>query len=206
MLIPGTFQSFTQDIRATVYWKYAFSGAVRSAIAARAPSWVVDDYQFMLDAINGALAQNRALTGSLPMCSYAAESTPYLDSKGNLALYTKPIVALTDNFTLSAGEIFVMLLQDNKRATIVGTTTDGGGGNVVSYNAASYSEGLTRVTLGLIPRISPVAVPGFPAVPYYDGVGIYPDVWLDYMTASNLKTGGSDFLNSFVATLATMIQ
>ena len=206
MLIPGTFQTLTEELRATLSWKESYAQAVRSAKAAKAQQWIIDDYQFMVDAIDGALTQNRARTGPLPSCRYTADSRKFLDSKGAQILYSKPIVVLTDNFTLSAAEIFTMHMQDYQRATIVGTTTDGGGGSVVEYDAGAYSEGLTRVTLAQIPRLNPVAVPGFPSIQYYDGVGIYPDVWLDYMTAANLASGGSDFVNSFIATLATMIQ
>jgi hypothetical protein len=121
------------------------------------------------------------------------------------AIYTKPMIVLTDNFTLSAAEIFTMFVQDNGRAPIVGTTTDGGGGDVVSFDAGSYSEGSTRITLGVIERGMPFQVPGFPALSYYDGVGIYPDVWLDYMTASNLQTGGVDFLGGALSALASQL-
>jgi len=53
---------------------------------------------------------------------------------GNSIAYTKPVLVLTDNFTLSTAESFTMALQDNKRATVFGMRTDGGGGNVVGYS------------------------------------------------------------------------
>jgi C-terminal processing protease CtpA/Prc len=147
------------------------------------------------------------MTGYLPLCGYSLESTPILDSKGSIVLYTKPILVLTDNFTLSAGELFTMFLQDNQRATVIGMQTDGGGGNVVSYsNVGAYSEGNTRMTQGLVQRLRPVAAPGFPAVPYTDGVGITPDIPLDYMTVSNLNSGGADFFATVTATITKMVQ
>ncbi|HEY3741771.1 MAG TPA: S41 family peptidase [Bryobacteraceae bacterium] len=205
MLIPGTFQGLVQELRASLSWKYSFSSIVVSAQEEGAPGWVVADYQFMSDAVDAALNDNRARTGGLPLCSYSADSSPYFDANGVQAIYTKPMIVLTDNFTLSAAEIFTMFVQDNGRAPIVGTTTDGGGGDVVSFDAGSYSEGSTRITLGVIERGMPFQVPGFPALSYYDGVGIYPDVWLDYMTASNLQTGGVDFLGGALSALASQL-
>ena len=205
MLIPGTFTRTLEELRATLQWQVSFASAVERATINNAPGWVVADYQYMLDAVKAALKDNRARTGGLPLCSYKEESDPYFDSKGVLTLYTKPLVVVTDNFTLSAGELFTMFLQDNGRATIIGTTTDGGGGNVVSYSATSYSEGLTRMTQGIIRRTMPFSVPGFPAMSYYDGVGIYPDIWQDYMTVSNLNSGGVDFVAAVVSAITNLI-
>ncbi len=205
MLIPGTFTRTLEELRATVQWQSSFASAVANATINGAPGWVIADYQYMLDAVKAALKDNRARTGGLPLCSYKEESDPYFDSKGVLALYTKPLVVVTDNFTLSAGELFTMFLQDNQRATVIGTTTDGGGGNVVSLAATAYSEGNTRMTQGIIRRVMPFSVPGFPAMPYYDGVGIYPDIWQDYMTVANLNTGGADFVAAVVSAITNQI-
>jgi hypothetical protein len=206
MLMPGTPRRTTEEIRATLQWQTSFASSVANAKAANAPQYVIDLYQFYLNVINSALKDNRATTGALPLCSYSLELQPTRDTKGNIIVYTKPILVVVDNFTLSAGELLTMFLQDNKRATIFGTQTDGGGGNVVSYNAGSYSEGFTRMTQGVARRLSSFAAPGFPSIPYYDGVGITPDIVQDYMTASNLQTGGADFVKAITAAVAKLIQ
>jgi C-terminal processing protease CtpA/Prc len=115
--------------------------------------------------------------------------------------YSKPILVLTDDFTLSAAETLGAILQDNQRATFFGTRTDGGGGNVVSYNVGAYSEGQARVTLGLETRKAPVTTPGFPATNFIENVGVYPDIIQDYMTLDNLLNGGATFLNNAVGAL-----
>lgn len=207
MLIPGPFQRAHEELRATVVWQQSFASSLENAQLTGAPGWVVATYQFLLDAVTGALSSNRARTGGLPLCSYSDTINNYVDSKGVQYLYMKPILVLVDNFTLSSGEVFTMFLQDYNRATIFGTTTDGGGGNVVSYNSAtSYSEGRTRMTQGVLVRQAPFQVPGFPALTYYDGVGIYPDIWQDFMTKNNLLTAGSDFIKAAVSAIGSMIQ
>jgi hypothetical protein len=204
-LIPFVWQGVSEQLRASLTWQLSFSSALESAKANGAPAWVVATYTAYLDQIKKALGQNRGRTGRLPLCSAVFETFPPTAS-GNVLSYTKPVLVLTDNFTLSTAESFTMSLQDNKRATIFGTRTDGGGGNVVGYSEiTAYSQGDTRVTEGLIQRLNPVAANGFPASLFYDGVGIQPDMAQDYMTADNLSTGGAAFVTAFTAAIRSLI-
>ena len=205
-LIPHTFRGLAQQIRATLSWVESFSQALAAAKQQGAPQYVIDLYTSYLQAVQQALSENRGDTGELPMCSYTFDAAPLKDINGNILAYTKPILVLTDNFTLSAAEIFAMMMQDSNRATLFGTRTDGGGGNVLSYAATDYSEGSTRVTAGLITRAQPVATPGFPANIYYDGQGIYPDIVQDYQTLDNLLNYGQSFVAAFITAVSNMIQ
>jgi len=114
--------------------------------------------------------------------------------------YTKPIVLLTDNFTLSAAETFAATLQDIRRAIVYGMPTDGGGGNVVGFSSTTgpFSEGSTRVTQSIEVRSHPVTAPGLPSAPYIENVGVQPDVAASYQTTANLLTGGQPVVNGFV--------
>jgi hypothetical protein len=204
-LIPFSFQAVQEQLRATLQWQANFSSAKYSAIRGGAPSWIPTLYDVYLTAIEQALTWNRGMTGPLPLCSSTLSMAPATSSAGKILAYTKPILLLTDNFTLSTAESFTMQLQDNKRATIFGMRTDGGGGNVVSFpQATAYSQGSTRMTEGLLQRLAPVAANGFPALSYYDSVGIQPDITQDYMTAKNLASGGADFVAAAVAAVKTL--
>lgn len=210
-LIPNTFRGAGLDLRATEFWLEAFSTSLASAQLDGAPQWIVELYTQYVSAIQQALAEDRGDTGPLPICGPSFDANPLTDSKGNNLAYTKPILLLTDNFTGSAGESFAMFLQDNKRVTVFGTRTSGGGGNVVEYdyNATDYSEGSARVTLGLLNRAQPVATPGFPAGPYsifYEAQGIYPDIVEDYATLDNLLNGGTTFVSHVITAVSNLIQ
>ena len=205
-LIPHNFRGLEFQLRATLSWQVAFSESVTIAEQEGAPQWVINLYTSHLNVVKKALAQNRGMTGSLAICGPTFDTPPATDNNGNVLAYTKPMLVLVDNFTLSAAEILAMFLQDSKRATLFGTRTDGGGGNVVSFDAGAYSEGSTRVTESLITRAAPVQTPGFPLLSSYDGVGIYPDMVQDYMTAADLATGGQPFLTAIGEAIVNLIQ
>ncbi len=205
-LIPHTFRGLAYQIRATEFWLSVFNSSLVNAKLTNAPDYVKILYGEYLKDIVQAFSENRGMTGSLPICGVSFAIPPAQDNSGNVLAYSKPMLVLTDNFTLSAGEIFTMMLQDEGRGPVFGMVTDGGGGNVNSFNAGAYSEGLTRVTQSLITRKAPVAVPGFPAENYYDGVGIYPDIQADYMTKENLMKHGAPFVNAFSAAIAALID
>jgi hypothetical protein len=207
MLIPTPFRELGFQLRATQFWVTGFSEAITESILTGAPQYVIDIYKAYLAEIQKAQGQNRGSTGPLPLCGLSFENTPPLkDSKGNSVAYTKPIVLLTDNFTLSAGELFAATLQDAKRVTVYGTRTDGGGGTVVEFDTTPYSEGSARVTLSLGIRAQNITTPGFPSAPVIENIGVYPDVTADYMTVDNLNTGGVAFVNGFTTVITNLVS
>jgi len=97
-------------------------------------------------------------------------------------------------------------IQDNGRGILVGWRTMGAGGNVVGWEAGSYSLGSMTVTESLSSRDHLVHTKEYPAAPYIENIGVYPDVWLDYMTRDNLARSGQAFVDAFVASMVNYIQ
>jgi peptidase S41-like protein/PDZ domain-containing protein len=208
LLIPTPHRTLPLQLRATKNWVLTFSGSIVLAQFAGAPQWVIDVYKAYLAEIQQALSENRGMTGPLPLCGLSFENVPPArDSRGTNLAFTKPIVVLTDNFTLSAGETFTAILQDAQRVTVYGTRTDGGGGNVQGFDVALNSEGFARVTESLIIRAKPISSPGLPSAPFIENIGIIPDVEADLMTVDNLKNGGLTFvigLSNLISNLVTL--
>ncbi len=77
------------------------------------------------------------------------------------------IVLMVNEMCASMCDIFSSIMQDNKLATIVGTTTMGAGGNVVDHQEAPNSHFKVRQTESLIKRSSGI---------YIENVGVKPEV------------------------------
>jgi Peptidase family S41/PDZ domain len=205
-LFTTPFRGSAYEMRATQFWVQVFSSQLNLAKALRSDQWVIDLYTVYLAEVQKALSENRGCTGSIPICTPNFEDiSPAKDNTGKILAYTKPILLLVDEFSLSAAEAFSMFLQDQGRATVFGVRTDGGGGNPGSYNATTFSEGSTRVTRTFVTRPRAVTTPGFPAANHMENVGVYPDIINDYMTRDNLLSGGKAFVAAFTSAVSDLI-
>jgi len=55
-------------------------------------------------------------------------------------------------------------------------------------------------------RKNPVRADGYPAAPYVENIGVYPDVAVDYMTLDNLTQNGKPFVDAFVSAITNYIR
>jgi hypothetical protein len=108
-LIPQTFQPLRIQVRATELWIQDFEIALIDAEFFGSSQETIDVLVETLEQIQQALAQKRGLTGPIDGLSPAAcfltggaQYPPATDADGNNIAFTKPIVVLTNNFTLSA--------------------------------------------------------------------------------------------------------
>ena len=131
---------------------------------------------------------------------------PARDSQGSLRAYRKPLIVLVDEFSISAGDIFPAMLQDNRRGPLVGTRTNGAGGSVAGFPAGTYSESDAGNTNSLVTRIAPVQIPGYPDTPYIENVGAHADIPIDYMTRENLLPAGRPFVEAFTRAIVDEIR
>jgi hypothetical protein len=198
-LIPQPFHGTAYQIRATQYWVENFSSSLWLAKIFGLDQATIDVYSNIVSMLQDAMATSRGAAGPVPICSTNVTVSPATDRTGANLAYTKPIVLLTDSFTLSAAEHFAAMLQDTQRATIFGTRTAGGGGNPATFNATTYSEGSTRATRALILRTGRVQTPDYPASEYFENTGVYPDIVQDFMTSDNLLNKGATFVQQFSA-------
>jgi hypothetical protein len=205
-LIPYPFFFFGEEIRVTIARINAINAALEAARRANQAA-LVEFYTATLAELERAYREKRELTDPIPACSNQLHGNePAKNAQGAVIAYTKPLILLVDEFTISAGDIFSAMLQDNRRGALVGTRTNGAGGSVAGFPAGTYSESVASNTNTLVTRIAPVSVEGYPEAPYVENIGAHADIPLEYMTRTNLLTGGRPFVDAFTAIVAEQVR
>jgi hypothetical protein len=205
-VIYYTWRSIPFEVRATPFWVEQISSALEQAKALGAPQFILNLYQAIKDELVAANAANRGRTQPIPLDDITIDRGPAVDSAGNRIASTKPLLVLIDELTASGGDAFAATIQDNWRGLLFGRRTMGAGGNVVSWEAGSYSQGIMRVTQSLMNRKFPVQTLEYPEAPYVENIGVYPDFYVDYMTQDNLAQNGKPFVDAFVATMVRYLS
>ena len=151
-------------------------------------------------------AENRGFTTPQPLCGTSISINPARDKSGNGITYSKPILVLTDELSASAAEIFAAVMQDEKRATIYGSRTDGAGGAVVEFPVGVYMESYLDYAESILTRKYVIDSGGqYPRAAYIENIGVRPDVTDDYMTMDNLLNQGKPFVGRFTQALVGRI-
>ena len=215
-LNPQPYPGLSAKLRATQFWRASLENLLDFEESSGRPQSDIDLVKGMIDEVEHALGENRGLTQTLPVFTPVGICNrggglfyqPAKDAQGHNIAYTKPILLLTDNFTISSGEMFAAVLQDQNRVSVYGVRTDGGGGNVVSFNETlgPYSEGNARITLSIVVRDHLISTPGLPSSPYVENIGIQPDFPAEFNTRDNLLTGGQPFVNGFRQVIGNLIN
>jgi hypothetical protein len=213
---PQPFESLPIQLRATQQWLGRLDNLILTLRSSGRPQSDIDLVNGMIAEVQKTLAENRGLTQPLPIYSPVGSCNsgsglfyqPAQDTLGNNIAFTKPILLLTDNFTISSAEIFAATLQDQNRVSVYGVRTDGGGGNVVEYDTTigPYGEGSARITQSIAVRNQNISTPGLPSGPYIENIGIQPDFPAVFNTRNNLMTGGQPFVNGFTQVIGSLIQ
>lgn len=194
------------ELRATLSRVANLSREIASLRAAGAPAWAIQLFERNLNDVRTAYTENRGLTGPLALNRPSLDLYPVDLGNGNTLTYTKPMIILMDEFSVSTADLFPAVLQDAGRAKLVGYRTGGLGGTNGSLYSGVYSETTTGVTFGLMVRPKMVTAEGFPATRYIENVGVRPDIELDYMTTDNLLQNGVPFVNQFTQILLDRIN
>lgn len=189
------------EIRATAAWVATFEARLISAQLSGAPPEIIQNLRAAFNEVLRAYNEERGRSAPVS-----------LNSTGRLTLapapiaYTKPLMVLVDEFTLSAGEMFAAIMQDNHRGPLFGMRTSGAGGTVTGYDCTTFTESKCTITRSLMNRGTVVSTPDFPPSPYIENIGVRPDIVADYMTRANLVSGGAPFVQALTRTAVGLVQ
>jgi C-terminal processing protease CtpA/Prc len=205
LLIPYKFTNSRWEVRPSLRLIGTFSSWLETAKANLSPQVQIDTWQNALNAVTKAYDEGINMTAPLPVCAPFPETDP-ASAGTTLLAYTKPLIVLTDEMTISAGDTFASVMQDNKRGPIVGVTTAGAGGSVIgSYMTGVFSETFATSTNSLIVRKAPVSYPGLPATSYIENVGVRPDINLEHNTVANLNDFYRTWVNDFTGVIVGLL-
>ena len=206
-LIPQNFYFFGQQFRPELDVINSLEVSLQVATLTHAAQWVIDTYNLYLSALTQAYSQNRGMTGPVAACSQLLSPFPPETTQLPAStVYTKPLIILVDEFSISAADIFPAMMQDNSRGVVVGMRTSGGGGSVSAWPAGYYSEAIATNTNSLVIRNHPIVTAEYPAAPLVENIGVRPDITLDYMTRDNLINHGAAFVTQITSTLLNQIN
>jgi len=205
---PYPFYFFGEEIRATQDRLNSFQSLLEIAKATGADPAIIVTYQRYVDQMKAAFESNRGMTVPIPACRQTGATTPAIseNNQPGATVYTKPMIVLIDELSISAADIFPSMIQDNKRALLVGARSSGGGGSVSGWYTGFYSESFATNTNTLVDRKKPIATPEYPAAPYVENIGARPDVPIEYMTRENLLNGGRTYVDQFTKVLVDEIR
>lgn len=199
LLIPYPFRAISDEIRATQSFIVDFELSLESAKAFGAEANEIALLESFLNALRQAQGEQRGRTGSIPLCGISGDLEP------EPGAYTKPVVLLTDEFTVSWGDVFAAVFADARRGKVFGYRTDGAGGVVIGTNAGFYSDSFASFSATLGTRQTEVKADGYPSTAYLENVGVHPDIPYDVMTRDNLMGRGRPFTDAFTAAILAEI-
>ena len=115
----------------------------------------------------------------------------------NKVKYSKPIVIIINELDFSGGDFFPAILQDNKRATIVGSRTAGAGGYVNSIafpNSFGFAGISFTGSIGERTDKNPI-----------ENLGVTPDVEIK-LTVEDVRKGFTQYLGKVKSTVDSLIK
>lgn len=151
-----------------------------------------------------AIAAGDLLTAPISICATSNKIYPHKSRDGKYTVYTKPIVMLVNEWSISTADMTPAFLQDSGRVVIFGGRTCGAGGNVQTIGPIGYSDFQISQTESLTVRPREITAPNGMKTRYLENVGVIPDV--EYpITKEEFLNGYAGYKKAIETTLLSLI-
>ncbi|MEZ5400598.1 MAG: S41 family peptidase [Bryobacteraceae bacterium] len=199
-LIPYEFRGIGREIRLTTRFLISFSNELEAARARSADPESIAQLEARLAEYVQAFREGRPRTGPLAVCAGTLQRQPAA------VVYTKPVLTLIDEFSISAADGFAAVMQDARRGKLFGWRTNGAGGTTGSFPATVYSEAFASHTIAMHNRREPIVTNELPTAPYVENIGVRPDILYDLMTLDELNNDFRWYVIAFTEAISEMIR
>jgi C-terminal processing protease CtpA/Prc len=203
---PQPFEQLHFVWRPTLYVLADLYVQMADAEANHADAATVAFYRNMYEQVEAANKQGADLSPPFPAIGTSDFREPARNAQGSVIAYTKPMMLLTDDVSISGADAFAAMFQDNRRGINFGVRTNGGGGNAEQFPAGWYSQAFAGSEINLAVRNHVLNVPGYPPTRYIDNVGVQPDIFADLMTKDNLLNQGKSFSQAMVDAITAYVR
>lgn len=158
--------------RATLAWA---EGAVEYFKENPKDDEYLEWFELLAEEVRNAMKRGDLLTKPFPIVNVSGKLEPYTTEEGVQISYTKPMLLLMNELSVSCGDLFPALMKDNDRVTLFGARTMGGGGAVNWTSQIGYSETAIGHTISLVVRNESTEFNGKETT-YIENVGVKPDI------------------------------
>jgi len=203
---PQPFEQLHVAWRPTLYVLAELYVQMADAEANHADPATLAFYRNMFQQVEAANKQGADLSPPFPAIGTTDFREPARNAQGSVVAYTKPMMLLTDDVSVSGADAFAAMFQDNRRGINFGVRTNGGGGNAEQFGAGRYSGSFAGSEINLAVRNHVLNVPGYPPTRYIDNVGVQPDIFADLMTKENLLNQGNSFSQAMVDAITAHVR
>lgn len=197
LLIPYPYFALGDQLRATRFVLTQAEAQLTELEGLGLPDELMEQFRLIVQGVRDAYKQNRGLTDVLPGCTLTLERDTARDRFGNTLAYSKPLIVLTDELSISYADYAAAILQEAGRGPLFGYRTNGAGGAVFGLNTGFYSESYTTVTWTIGARNRYIGTDDYGTTNRLENIGVRPDIPFDYMTRDNLMSGGKLFTDAF---------
>jgi C-terminal processing protease CtpA/Prc len=197
LLAPRTFDAIVQQMNADRLWISGFAeGAAYVRQATRD-----DDHPEALRLEASARAVDAAYSAGRPLSpplTLGGETTYPADP----AHWTKPFVVLSDELSVSCGDLLPALVKQNGMGLLFGQRTMGGGGNVELAAFLPNTQGMLRLTRGVMTVYRSSG--SYAESDIIEDNGVLPDVTYSH-TLTDFRAGYVGYVQAFNAALLSKL-